>query len=83
MRWRRWPLDNGAARPAVLLDRDGTVSEEVGYLNHLSRFQLLPGAAPAIRRLNDASLPVIVVTNQSVVGEDIFLNNWCATFTIG
>jgi D-glycero-D-manno-heptose 1,7-bisphosphate phosphatase len=72
MRWRRWPLANGAARPAVFLDRDGTVSEEVGYLNHLSRFQLLPGAAAAIRRLNDASLPVIVVTNQSGVGRGYF-----------
>jgi len=72
MRWRRWPLANGVARPAVFLDRDGTVSEEVGYLNHLSRFQLLPGAAAAICRLNDASLPVIVVTNQSGVGRGYF-----------
>src|ERR1700746_1437718 len=72
MRWRRWPLANGAARPAVFLDRDGTVSEEVGYLNHLSSFQLLLGAAAAISRLNDASLPVIVVTNQSGVGRGYF-----------
>jgi len=72
VRWRGWPLANGAAGPAVFLDRDGTVSEEVGYLNHLSRFQLLPGAAAAICRLNDASLPVIVVTNQSGVGRGYF-----------
>jgi D-glycero-D-manno-heptose 1,7-bisphosphate phosphatase len=69
---RRWPLANGAARPAVFLDRDGTVSEEVGYLNHLSRFRLLPGAADAIRRLNEAALPVIVVTNQSGVARGYF-----------
>jgi D-glycero-D-manno-heptose 1,7-bisphosphate phosphatase len=56
----------------VFLDRDGTVSEEVGYLNHLSRFRLLNGAAAAIRRLNQASLPVIVVTNQSGVGRGYF-----------
>jgi D-glycero-D-manno-heptose 1,7-bisphosphate phosphatase len=44
----------------------------VGYLNHLSRFRLLNGAAEAIRRLNEASLPVIVVTNQSGVGRGYF-----------
>jgi D-glycero-D-manno-heptose 1,7-bisphosphate phosphatase len=44
----------------------------VGYLNHLSRFRLLAGAADAIRRLNEAALPVIVVTNQSGVARGYF-----------
>jgi len=44
----------------------------VGYLNHLSRFRLLPGAADAIRRLNETALPVIVVTNQSGVARGYF-----------
>ncbi len=52
-------------RPAVFLDRDGTINEEVGYLNHLSRLRLIPGAARAIRRLRKAGLAVVVVTNQS------------------
>jgi D-glycero-D-manno-heptose 1,7-bisphosphate phosphatase len=56
----------------VFLDRDGTVAEEVGYLNHLSRFRLLDGAAGSIRRLNEALLPVVVVTNQSGVGRGYF-----------
>jgi D-glycero-D-manno-heptose 1,7-bisphosphate phosphatase len=56
----------------VFLDRDGTITEEVGYLNHVSRLKLLPGAALAIRRLNDAELSVIVVTNQSGVGRGYF-----------
>jgi D-glycero-D-manno-heptose 1,7-bisphosphate phosphatase len=56
----------------VFLDRDGTVSEEVGYLNHISRFRLLNGVTAAIRKLNQASLPVIVVTNQSGVGRGYF-----------
>ena len=43
-----------ALRPAVFLDRDGTIAEEVGYLNHETRFRLLPRAAEAIRRLNEA-----------------------------
>jgi D-glycero-D-manno-heptose 1,7-bisphosphate phosphatase len=41
-------------------------------LNHLSRFRLLPGTAVAIRRLNEAALPVIVVTNQSGVARGYF-----------
>ncbi len=49
----------------VLLDRDGTINEQMGYINHLSRFVLLPGAAPGIRLLNQAGLLVAVVTNQS------------------
>jgi len=59
-------------RPAVFLDRDGTITEEVGYLNHASRFRMFPFVAAAIRRLNAAGLPVIVVTNQSGVGRGYF-----------
>jgi len=59
-------------RPAVFLDRDGTIAEEVGYLNHASRFRIFPFVAAAIRRLNEAGLPVIVVTNQSGVGRGYF-----------
>jgi len=56
----------------VFLDRDGTVAEEVGYLNHVDRFRMFPFAAPAIRRLNEAGLAVIVVTNQSGVTRGYF-----------
>jgi D-glycero-D-manno-heptose 1,7-bisphosphate phosphatase len=59
-------------RAAVFLDRDGTIAEEVGYLNHVSRFRMFPFAATAIRRLNDANYPAIVVTNQSGVGRSYF-----------
>lgn len=62
----------GALRRAVFLDRDGTICEEMGYLNHISRFRMYPFAAPAIRRLNAAGLPVMVVTNQSGVARGIF-----------
>jgi D-glycero-D-manno-heptose 1,7-bisphosphate phosphatase len=71
-RWRCALPDASAARPAVFLDRDGTIAEEVGYLNHVSRFRILPHVAESIRRLNDAALPVIVVTNQSGVGRGYF-----------
>ncbi len=59
-------------RPAVFLDRDGTIAEEVGYLNHASRFRMFLFVAAAIHRLNEAGLPVIVVTNQSGVGRGYF-----------
>jgi len=52
-------------RPVVFLDRDGTVNEEVGYLNHLSRLRLIPGAALAIRLLREAGFAVVILTNQS------------------
>jgi D-glycero-D-manno-heptose 1,7-bisphosphate phosphatase len=57
---------------AVFLDRDGTISEDVGYLKDASHFRMFPFAADAIRRLNDATLPVIVITNQSGVGRGFF-----------
>jgi D-glycero-D-manno-heptose 1,7-bisphosphate phosphatase len=64
--------DAPSLRPAVFIDRDGTISEEVGYLNHASRFRMFPFAARAIRRLNEAKLPVVVITNQSGVGRGYF-----------
>jgi len=60
------------SQPAVFLDRDGTINEEMGYINHLSRFALLPQAIPAIRRLNEAGLKVVVVTNQSGAARGYF-----------
>lgn len=56
----------------MFLDRDGTIAEEVGYLNHVSRFRMFPFAAAAIQKLNDAKLPVVLVTNQSGVGRGYF-----------
>jgi D-glycero-D-manno-heptose 1,7-bisphosphate phosphatase len=64
--------DPSRLRPAVFLDRDGTIAEEVGYLNHASRFRMFPFVADAVRRLNEAGLPVVVVTNQSGVGRGYF-----------
>lgn len=57
---------------AVFLDRDGTVSEEVGYINHLSRYKLFPWTAEAIKRLNEAKLKAILITNQAGVARGYF-----------
>ena len=60
------------AKSAVFIDRDGTISEEVGYVNHPSRFRLFPYSAQAIKRLNDAGWLAIVVTNQAGVARGYF-----------
>ena len=61
-----------AERPAVFLDRDGVINEQMGYINHESRFVLLPGVGEAIRRLNRAGLAVVVATNQSGLARGYF-----------
>ncbi|MBY0449936.1 MAG: HAD family hydrolase [Cyanobacteria bacterium] len=50
---------------AVFLDRDGTLNEEKGYLRQVDDLVLLPGAANAIRRLNDAGILTVLTTNQT------------------
>jgi D-glycero-D-manno-heptose 1,7-bisphosphate phosphatase len=57
---------------AVFLDRDGTINEEVGYLDHLGKLRLVPGAAEAIRLINESGMKAVVVTNQSGVARGIF-----------
>lgn len=59
-------------RKAIFIDRDGTLIEEVGYLNHLSRMRLLPGSARAVRRINESGYLALVVTNQSGIARKIF-----------
>ncbi len=54
-------------RPAVFLDRDGTLNEDVGHLDRLDRLTLFPFAIDAVRLLNRAGFPVVVITNQSGV----------------
>lgn len=56
----------------VFLDRDGTVCEEVGYVNHVTRCRLLPRSTEAIRLLNDAGHKVAIVTNQAGVARGYF-----------
>jgi D-glycero-D-manno-heptose 1,7-bisphosphate phosphatase len=57
--------------PAVFLDRDGTIIEEVGYLHRADQLVLFPWAVDAIRALNRAGLPVVVVTNQSAIARGL------------
>jgi len=58
-------------RAAVFLDRDGTLLDELGFLTRPEDVRLLPRAAQGVRALNEAELPVVVVTNQSGIARGL------------
>lgn len=58
--------------PAVFIDRDGTLTEEVGYLNHPKRLRLLPRSAEAVSLLNQAGIKAVLATNQSGIARRYF-----------
>lgn len=59
-------------RPCCFIDRDGCITREAGYINHADRIELIPGADAAIRRLNEAGVLAILVTNQSGLARGYF-----------
>ena len=59
-------------RRLILLDRDGTVILDKHYLSDPDEVELIPGAAEAIRRLNEAGHAVVIVSNQSGVARGMF-----------
>ena len=59
-------------RRAVFMDRDGTISEEIGYVNHPSRYKVFPYSAEAVRLLKEAGWLAILVTNQAGVARGYF-----------
>lgn len=77
-----WGLRRGrlfarrSLQPALFLDRDGVIVEEVDHLHRPEDVRLLDGAAALIRRANELRLPVIVITNQAGVGRGMY--DWAA-----
>lgn len=62
----------GSKPTAAFLDRDGTLMRDTGYVSDPDEVVLIPGAAEAVRLLNEAEVPVVVVTNQSGIGRGYF-----------
>ena len=54
------------------MDRDGTVSEEIGYMHHTHLYKLFPWAGPAIRKINESGMKAILITNQSGIERGYF-----------
>jgi D-glycero-D-manno-heptose 1,7-bisphosphate phosphatase len=63
---------DGVRRPAIFLDRDGTLIQHVHYLCDPALVKLLPGAAEALKRFRAAGFTCVVVTNQSAIGRGMF-----------
>jgi len=59
-------------KPAVFIDRDGTINEQMGYINHMSRFIIFPGVVEAVRLLNAHDFWAIVLTNQGGVARGYY-----------
>ena len=60
------------AQPAAFLDRDGTLIRDVNFIGRPEQVELIPGAAAAVRRLNQAGIPAIIITNQSGIARGYF-----------
>src|SRR5437762_14310036 len=57
---------------AIFMDRDGTVSEEIGYMYHAGLYRPFPWTGEAIRKINEGGFKAVLITNQSGVGRGYF-----------
>ncbi|MRR17876.1 MAG: HAD family hydrolase [Deltaproteobacteria bacterium] len=63
-------------KAAVFLDRDGTINEEVGYLDRAEKLKIIPAAFEAIRLINQSGLEAVVVSNQAGVAKGLFTESF-------
>jgi D,D-heptose 1,7-bisphosphate phosphatase len=61
---------------AVFLDRDGTINEEVGYLDSIDKLKVFDNTAKAVRLINDSGMKAVVITNQSGVARGKFTEDF-------
>jgi D-glycero-D-manno-heptose 1,7-bisphosphate phosphatase len=65
-------------RPAVFLDRDGTINVDAGYIERMERFELYPFAIDAIRLFHQAGYLVVILTNQIGVAQGLYGEDFVA-----
>jgi histidinol-phosphate phosphatase family protein len=63
---------SSSSRPGILLDRDGTIIVDHGYVGSVDRVEFIEGSPEAIARFNRAGIPVAVVTNQAGVARGLY-----------
>jgi D-sedoheptulose 7-phosphate isomerase/D-glycero-D-manno-heptose 1,7-bisphosphate phosphatase len=63
---------NSRRRPGILLDRDGTIIVDYGYVGSIERVEFIDGAIEAIARFNQANIPVAILTNQAGVARGLY-----------
>ncbi|HUN56152.1 MAG TPA: D-glycero-beta-D-manno-heptose 1,7-bisphosphate 7-phosphatase [Smithella sp.] len=66
-------------KTAVFLDRDGTINEEVGYLDRLDKFKIIPCAYEAIKLINESGMKAVVISNQAGVAKGLFTEDLVKT----
>lgn len=71
-------MEKRAVNKAVFIDRDGTIAKDVPYCSCPEDFELLPGVAEGIRKLNQHGFKVVVVTNQSGIARGYFTEQMLA-----
>ena len=59
-------------KTAIFLDRDGTINDEVGYLNSADKLRIIPAAFEAVRLINASGMKAVVITNQAGVAKGLF-----------
>jgi D-glycero-D-manno-heptose 1,7-bisphosphate phosphatase len=64
---------------AVFLDRDGTINEEVGYLDSLDKLKIIPTAYKAIKLINLSGMKAVVISNQAGVARGLFTEEFVKT----
>jgi D-glycero-D-manno-heptose 1,7-bisphosphate phosphatase len=67
-----FPTRKTKAKPAIFLDRDGTINEEIEYLHEPEKFKLLPNALTGLKKLRDMDYRLIIVTTQAGIGLGYF-----------
>lgn len=63
-------------KTAVFLDRDGTINEEVGYLDRAEKLRMIPAAFEAVRLINQSGMEAVVVSNQAGVAKGLFTESF-------